>query len=237
MGEVVERLFPSMAALAPVLAAEIAERLAAAVKARGVASLVATGGATPGPLYDVLSDLDLPWERVFVTLSDERWVSVENAASNQRLVRERLMRGRAAGARLNGLTTADPTPALAEPALEAVIEALPRPFDVVVLGMGGDGHVASLFPGNPATLRAMDMNAPALVAAAESQGAAGADQRLSLTFRALRETAWTAILITGDEKLALARRARTGDDVAELPVRGVLTGPAGPVEIWWSEQS
>jgi 6-phosphogluconolactonase len=229
-----ERLYPSKAELFPALAAAIAERLAAAVRARGVASMVVTGGTTPGPLYDLLCQADLPWERVFVTLSDDRWVDPSDEASNDHLVRSRLLVGRAAKARFVGLKTADAEPEAAEPKVEALIARLPRPFDVVLLGMGDDGHVASLFPGAAETKRAANLDAPALVCAVRREGAAGAAMRISLTFRALRETALTVVLIEGEAKLAVARQARAGTDVNDLPVRGVMNDPVGPVEVWWA---
>jgi 6-phosphogluconolactonase len=223
-GSVRERLYADRETLLAALTEDIAARLSAGVRAHGVASLVATGGSTPGPLYDRLRQADLPWERVFVTLSDERWVEASDPASNAHLVRDRLMRGPAGAARFVGLKTADAQPETAEPALNAAIGRLPRPFDVVLLGMGEDGHVASLFPGAAETRRAMDLESPDLVCAVRREGAAGAARRLSLTFRALREAVFTVLLIEG----------QAGEDVAELPVRGVLNSPAGPVEIWWA---
>jgi len=229
-----ERLYPNMGEMLPALAQTIAGRLDAAVRARGVASMVVTGGTTPGPLYDLLCQADLSWERVFVTLSDDRWVDPGDEASNDHLVRTRLLVGPARTARFVGLKTADAEPEAAEPAVGSLITRLPRPFDVVLLGMGDDGHVASLFPAAVETTRAMNLESPDLVCAVRREGAAGAAMRMSLTFRALRETAFTALLIEGEAKLAVARRAQGGTDVTELPVRGVLNDPAGPVEIWWA---
>jgi 6-phosphogluconolactonase len=233
-GSVRERLYPDAPTLLAALAEDVAARLSAAVRVRGVASLVVTGGSTPGPLYDRLCQAELPWERVFITLSDDRWVDPSDEASNEHLARTRLLIGPARAARFVGLKTADAEPEAAEPAVGAAIARLPRPFDVVLLGMGGDGHVASLFPGASETARAMNLEAPDLVCAVRREGAAGAAMRMSLTFRALRDAAWTALLIEGEEKLAVARRARGGEDIAELPVRGVLNAPTGPVEIWWA---
>ena len=231
---VAERLWPNGPALAGALAEAIATGLSAAIMARGVASLVVTGGSTPGPLYDALCGADIPWERVYVTLSDERWVSPDDAASNEHLVRTRLLHGPAARARFVGLKTTDAAPEAAVESVSAAISALPHPFDVLLLGMGDDGHVASLFPGAAETLAAMDDDASALVCAVNRPEAAGAAARLSLTFRALRDARWTVLMIEGDDKLAVARAAQAGDDVAELPVRGVLKAAHGPVEIWWA---
>jgi 6-phosphogluconolactonase len=227
---VTERLFPSMDALAPALAGEISRRLGLAVRERGVASLVATGGSTPGPVYDALSRINLPWERVFVTLSDERWVDPEDAASNERLVRTRLLRDHAAGARFVGLKTGDESAAAAMTVVGNAIATLPRPFDAVLLGMGDDGHVASLFAHDPAH----SLETPGDVCAVQRKGAAGSEQRMSLTFMALRDARWTALLIKGDEKQAVIRQAQVSDYVSELPVSGILKAPSGEVEIWWT---
>ena len=148
--------------LARDLADITAARLRAAVSARGAASLVVSGGRTPAPMFRALRACELPWERVTVTLADERWVPADAADSNERMVRAELLQGAAAAARFVGLVNAAPTPEAGRAATDAALRAIPRPFDVVMLGMGNDGHTASLFPDAPALAAAL---APALAAA------------------------------------------------------------------------
>ncbi|CAN5190633.1 6-phosphogluconolactonase [soil metagenome] len=230
----IERLFQDDAALAARLAQDITARLTTAAAARGEASLVATGGSTPGGLYDALNaQSDLPWHRLWVTLTDERWVSPDSPSSNERLVRARLLKGRAA-ARFVPLKTVDSTPAEAEASVNATLAAMPRPFDAVVLGVGPDGHFASLFPGNPALARGLDPAADRRVIAVTADGAAGATARLSMTLRAVLDSRWIAIIIRGEDKLAMVRMAAAEPEAGLYPVSAVLAQTKVPVEVFWA---
>jgi 6-phosphogluconolactonase len=231
---IVERFCSHAADLVQVLAAEIVGRLTGAVEQRGIASFVATGGTSPGGLYDAMSKLPAPWEQVQVTLSDERWVAPGDEASNERLVRERLLVGHAAAARYVALKTSDATPRNAERAVGRAIEAMPRPFDVTLLGMGSDGHVASLFPLAPELTLALKADDPAMVRAVHRPDAAGAPDRLSMTRRALLDSRGIVLLIEGAEKLAVYRRAHAGRDPFEMPIRLILDQSRAPVQIWWA---
>ncbi|HEY2662624.1 MAG TPA: 6-phosphogluconolactonase [Caulobacteraceae bacterium] len=216
------------------LAIEIGARLTAAVTARGAASLIATGGSTPAPLYDTLAQTPAPWDKTSITLTDERWVDANDEASNERLVRERLLVDHAAGAWFVGLKTDANTPAEAAPGVRQALEALPHPFDVVILGMGGDGHFASLFPHAPELAAGLDPQASEWVIPVRREGAAGAAERLSLTASAILNARWIAVLIDGQDKLEVCRRAVAGDDARELPIRAILNQHSVPVEIWWA---
>jgi 6-phosphogluconolactonase len=224
---------PDAESLAERLADDIARRLAQGVAERGRASLVVPGGSTPGALFDALSGRDLPWAQVEVTLNDERWVAPDQDGSNERLVRERLLVRRAAAARFVGLRTLHDTAALGVAEASERVAALARPFDVMLLGMGADGHTASLFPRSPALAASLDAD-PAEVQAVSAPGARGAAERITLALPALLDSRFIALLVTGQEKLATLARAQAGSDPLELPIRAVLQGASPPVHVYWS---
>ena len=230
-----EHRFETRAELNIALAAEIVGWLGEAVRARGAASLVASGGTTPGPLYDLLSDMAAPWRRVSVTLADERWVAPDDPMSNERLIRGRLLRDLGAAARFTPLKTDDATPEEAEITVGAALAALPRPFDVMLLGLGENGHTASLFPHGQGLEAALDVSDPALARAVHP---APPDDpippRMSMTLRALLDSRRIVLLFTGAAKWAAYQGALGPGDVADAPVRAVLRQSEVPVQVWWA---
>jgi 6-phosphogluconolactonase len=209
--------FSNGPALADAAAGAIKSLLAEGLAARGHASLVATGGRSPGPIFDRLAKADLDWAHVAVTLSDERQVDADSPNSNARLLRERLFVDRAAAAQFLPLTD------YAEPALKKLM-----PFDAVMLGMGDDGHVASLIPGSPVMTHAMG---PALTAESPQGFGSPPVSRISLTFAALLQSRTIFLLIAGEAKRQVIDRARDG---ADLPVRTLLLQDQVPVRILWA---
>ncbi len=201
-------------------AADAASRIAAALGGAGPVSFVATGGRTPGPIYDRLAAAPLDWPRVWVTLSDERWVDEASPASNAGLLRQRLLTGAAAKARFVPLMGGEATPQAGAAAAEARLRAMPRPFDMVLLGMGEDGHVASLFPGAPmAAGEALCLPVPT-----------GRDEpRISLTLPALLDSRQVLVFATGAAKWAVLQAALGG---ADLPVTRVLEEHPSVTVIW-----
>jgi 6-phosphogluconolactonase len=212
--------FPSSAAMADIAAEAVTGRLAAGLAERGRAALVATGGRSPGPLYDRLKDAELDWAHVVVTLSDERHVDVDSPNANARLLRERLFVGPAAKARYLPLTD------YAEPALRAL-----TPFDVVLLGMGEDGHIASLIPGSPVMAEAMDPDGKALVAESPAGFGSPPVARITLTLTALLQSRAIFLLIAGEAKRQVIADALAG---ADLPVRAILRQDRAPVRVFWT---
>ena len=138
--------FQDSPALVAALANQVAGLLRAAIKERGRASLVVSGGATPVPFFAALSAQALDWQQVTITLADERWVDPADPDSNEQLVRRHLLQNRAAAARFVGLKTGAITAVQGEKECGARLALVPRPFDALILGMGNDGHTASLFP-------------------------------------------------------------------------------------------
>src|SRR5271170_1606453 len=180
------------------LATQIAGNLTAAIDARGLASLVVSGGRSPVRLFEILRTQRLDWGRVCIGLADERWVGPEDAASNERLVRDVLLKDHAASARFHGLKNGAPTPDLGAVSAWGTFARVPRPFDAVVLGMGDDGHTASLFPGSPNLPSALN---PFAVAGCVGMRAPVAPQpRLSLNLSALLDARRVVILLGGEAK-------------------------------------
>jgi 6-phosphogluconolactonase len=205
--------------MADAAARAVAAQLAAGLAERSRASLVATGGRSPGPVYDRLKDADLDWAHVAVTLSDERHVDVDSPNANVRQLRERLFVGAAAGARYLPLTD------YAEPALRALM-----PFDAVMLGMGEDGHIASLIPGSPVMAEAMDPDGKALVAESPAGFGSPPVARITLTLTALLQSRAIFLLIAGEAKRQVIADALAG---ADLPVRAILRQDRAPVRVFW----
>lgn len=208
-------------ALAEAAASGVAAQLDAGLATRPRAALVATGGRSPGMTYDRLSATPLlDWARVVVTLSDERCIAPEAAESNARLVRERLLKGEAAKAHLLPLW---PRPD------QAALRAL-APFDAVMLGMGEDGHVASLIPGDPGLKQTLDPGAKALLAGVPEGLGAPPLARVTLTLSALLASRAIFLLIAGRAKREVLDRALSGED---LPVRSLLVQATVPVRVLW----
>jgi 6-phosphogluconolactonase len=227
-----ERRFHSAAAVTEALAAEIAAALQAGLGSGRGASLVVPGGHSPVALFEQLSNAELDWEDVWVTLGDERWVEPSNAASNEHLVREHLLRNAAAKASFVGLKNSAPDPARGAAAAWSALADLPRPFDYMLLGMGDDGHTASLFPESPGLAAALEPSAPpgcvAMVAPQPPRA------RLSLNLRALLDSRRIALLIMGEAKWATYQCARSRGPIEQMPVRALFHQQNVPVSVYWS---
>lgn len=209
--------YPTRDALMAGLASAIAGELRAAL-AHGPATLSVPGGTTPGPVFDALCQADLDWSRVAVVLNDERWVAESSPRSNTRLLRERLITGRAAKAHLIPLYL--PGTDNPDDALQALEEGLvPHlPLTTCLLGMGADMHTASLFPGADRLAEGLDPNAPPIL---PMRAEAAGEARLTLTAPVLTSANHIHILITGEEKKAALQRALSLSPL-EAPVSAVL---------------
>jgi 6-phosphogluconolactonase len=214
------------------LAAAAAGLLAEALSAPGPRSLVATGGSSPGPVYDRLAALDLRWSDVVVTLSDDRWVDETSEHSNAALVHRRLLVGKAAAARFLPLKGGGPTPEADAAAIEPRLAAL-TPFSAVLLGMGEDGHVASLFPGDPDLAARLDPDGARLCVGVPVAGLAPFVPRISLTLHALTRTGLIVVLIAGAAKRALVEEVLAGA-AGPRPIAALLRQTRAPVRVLWA---
>ena len=199
------------------VAKALGSELAGFLRRQDRVTLSVPGGSTPGPVFDVLSELELDWSRVAIVLNDERWVDEASARSNTRLLREHLLRGQAAAARLVPMVNDAPTP---EAGLEALSEGLAPhlPLSLVLLGMGEDMHTASLLPGGDRLAEALADDAPALMA---MRAPGVPEPRVTLTAPVLRAAMSVHVLITGAEKRA-ALEAAAGRPALEAPINAVL---------------
>ncbi|MFM9382040.1 6-phosphogluconolactonase [Pseudomonas sp. UV AK001] len=219
--------YKSPVLLAEGLALNVAKQLSDALAARGNAVLVVSGGRSPVAFFQHLAKQELDWSKVVVTLADERWVPVEHADSNAGLLKQYLLKGPAAKAQFLSLYSAAANVEQAAENADRLLAELPA-IDVLVLGMGDDGHTASLFPDSPnlaealqadGTRRCWPMLAPSVPR-----------QRLTMS-RALLASAKHKILsISGQSKLTTLNAALASNDVAAMPVRAFLQPT---LEIYW----
>ena len=225
------QVFESRAAASLATAGLLAGRLQAALeRAPGRASMVVSGGSTPGPCFGYLSEMAVDWPRVCVMPSDERWVAADDPASNEGLIRRQLLKGSAGRAQLlsfyrEGLAAED-----APPVIEKGLEACPRPFSVALLGMGEDGHFASLFPDFEGLPEALDPGGAARVVTVRTAGSPHV--RISLTLSALLGSVAIVLLMFGKAKRRVFEAAQRGD--TEYPIEALLRHARCPVSVIWA---
>lgn len=217
------------------LAESIANELRAAIAERGQASLAVSGGKSPIVLFEQLRTAALDWSKVIVTLVDERCVPHDHADSNTALVRKHLLQDAAAAATFVPLFDAVPANLDDAALLNMVasanqrLSALQFPLDVLVLGMGEDGHTASLFPAAPGLEEALASPGPT----AWVRPATAPHARLTLTLPVLLMARHVHLPLSGDNKLKVYQAATKGANPA-LPISLLLNSPACNVQVWLS---
>jgi 6-phosphogluconolactonase len=226
------RRYPDPDTQAQAFAGDIAGRLRRAIRARGAASLLVPGGRTPAAFFEHLARAQLDWSRITIGLTDERWVPPTDEASNEHLLRQHLLREHAAQARFIGLWNDAPDAASAAAQAWRNLQAVARPFDAVVLGMGEDGHFASLFPNDGASTQALQPDAePACVVTGAPTLPA---QRLSLNLAALLQTRALYLLIIGEQKWQLVMRTLQATPLRTLPVDALLDQNRTALTVLWA---
>lgn len=214
--------------LAEALAEAVSANLKAGVVARGAASLAVSGGSTPARFFRALSSrADVPWDKVTVTLVDERWVDETSDRSNARLVKAKLLTGRAAAATFVPLYQGGTEPDAYAAGLAQ--RQVPAPLDAAILGMGNDGHTASFFPGGDTLTEALTGEGP--VVAIRAPGAA--EPRVTLTLKVLLASRALYLHIEGNEKVETLAKAEAEGPVEDMPVRAILRQTQTPLTIYW----
>lgn len=227
--------FPTLDAWAEAAAARLAAALADALASDGRALFAGSGGSTPSPIYARLAQADLDWAGVTATLVDERYVPEASPNSNAALLKRTLLTGPAAAARFIPLyspaVTVDRAAALASQALAAES----RPLDAVLLGMGEDGHICSMFPGSPTltTLLTPGLKPAVYGVPAGRDGAAPPQERLTLNLPWLAGARCVVLALTGAKKRVVFEREAAGDP-AVSPIAALIAANA-PLEVVWTE--
>jgi 6-phosphogluconolactonase len=214
-------------AVTAVVSNALRDRLLAQARVR----LLVSGGSTPAPVFRALSRATLDWANVDIALVDERWLPPTNPDSNAHLVREHLLRGPASDAHFELL--AHPDRPIDTDVSEANLRAK-NPADIVLLGMGDDGHTASLFPGMPDLERALSTSLAYIAVDASGCPGAGAwSRRISLTPAGLAPAGVRLLLIRGQQKRELLQHAIAGTDPHAYPVRLAFTTPGAILQVHW----
>lgn len=218
------------------LGTTIATILMGGIKENGKASLALSGGSTPIALYDQLAYFEIDWSSVDMSLVDERWVSPDDPNSNENLVRRHLMQDKAAAAQFTGMKNSAATPADGEAECAQCLQGLQQPYDVLLLGMGDDGHTASLFPGAPELPQAVDMQSGKLCQAITPPSAP--HPRMTLTLPTILSAKHIFLLIAGANKKEILAQALAGGSPEEMPIRYILQAldqQGQSLTVYWSE--
>jgi 6-phosphogluconolactonase len=226
---ITEHYFNSRDAASIAVAGHIAASLGEQLARQAATSLIVTGGSSPARCYAELAKTAIDWSRVRMVLSDERWVAPNHRDSNEKLVRETLLRDRAAAADLVAVYSAA-APESRCAALNALLPTLPLPVASALLGMGDDGHFASLFPDAENLDAGLDIDNPAWYVPMAT--AASEHLRISLTLAALLRSAEIVLLFFGAIKRDVYEQAKAA--APDYPVASLLSQRRVPVHVYWA---
>jgi len=221
-------------AMARACATRIARAMDEGLAARRVAALALAGGRTSPPILERLAAEPRKWSHVSIVPTDERWVPVDHPDCNLRQLRQSF--AFAPGIRWVGLV---PDRAPGEPNTKHAnwaLKAVAGQFDAVLLGMGADGHFASLFPGAPEIALDPEGTESVVTIVPDPMPSAGPHPRVSLTLARLLNSRKVLLALTGEEKRETLRRAQRETDSSsrQLPIAALLHAPGAKIEIHWS---
>ena len=183
-------------------------------------------------LFERFSGQDIPWQQIVITLVDERCVEPTTTDSNEHLIRTHLLQNRAAAATFIGMKNSAATAGAGEAEYEQQLRQVPRPFDVLILGMGSDGHTASLFPGAEKLAKATNMESGRTCMGIAPLTAP--HERMTLTLPAILDSRQIYLHITGQNKDDVLQTALTKGPIEEMPIRFILRQQTTSVSVYWA---
>ena len=225
MAEIKVMLFSSREDLFQSFVKDVSNLLTRSIEKRGKTTIAISGGRTPQHFFPILSNLPLPWSKVFITLADERWLDPLHLDSNEGLVQRLLIQGPATAANFIGLKNFADNPFEGLAMCRESLKNLSWPLDGILLGMGMDGHIASLFPDRPEWLKTHDIIFP--VAASANREA-----RVSLTPTAILNCRQIFLVIIDPQRRTIFETAMQSGPIAKLPVRLILHQNKVPVTVY-----
>lgn len=229
-------VFADGATWAEACAERLADTLSAALAETGKAVFAGSGGSTPSPIYARMAAADLDWSKVAVTLIDERYVPESSPDSNAALLKTTLLIGPAAAARFVPLYTPEVTVDRAAIVAAHALAAEGGRLDAVLLGMGEDGHICSMFPQSP-TLKTLltPTLAPTVLGVPHGRdGMAPSLERLSINLPYLMQARRVVLALTGKQKRAVFEREAAGDPAIQ-PIAALIAANV-PLEVLWTEK-
>jgi 6-phosphogluconolactonase len=225
-----EHLFNDLDELQATLTEHLLSTLSKALVNNGHAVMAVPGGSTPIPLFQALAKENFDWKNVTFLLTDERWVESSHADSNENLLRTHFLNSTKAG--FIPLKSDATSAKEGQNATERKLQKIHFPMDICLLGMGEDGHIASLFPEAPELDKALDTNNKQRCIAISPPNTP--QERLSLTLSALLDTRQIILFIKGDKKRKVYLEAKAATDNITFPVGHILHQSQAPIDVYWT---
>ncbi len=229
--QITEKKFTTREDVEAALLEDCIRELANGTQTNGQASMLLSGGTTPGEFYKSLSQQELDWSNIWFGLSDERWVNADHPDSNALLVQKTLLQNNAANANFIGLKSDGDIHTDGWAQTKEKLNDLPKPFDIVLLGMGTDGHTASLFPDSKNIQDALSEDNDALCQPIDR--GEGETLRITMTLNALLNAKEIKLFFFGDEKLDVYHTAKAEKNINH-PVSYILHQDKTPVTLYWT---
>lgn len=231
MPHITEKKYDTRADVTAALLEDCVPALSNAITTHNQASMILSGGTSPGDFYRALSQQDLNWDKIYFGLSDERWVPEDHPDNNALLVQNTLLQNNAENSHFIGMKHEGDITSDGWSSCEAAQKNMPMPFDIVLLGMGTDGHTASFFPGTPELEDALDLKTEHICTPIDR--GAGDVPRMTMTLKTLLNTRHIKLLFFGDDKWDIYQRAKTENSLT-YPVSFILNQTAAPVTVYWA---